>query len=66
VEMVPFRRRRMRLEIAASADLDWLQLLMNREGGPLGTRVRRIGDRSLELSWWRCPETGMMLRGSGC
>ena len=39
LELVPFRRRRMRLERAPEDDVAWLAAMLDRESRPFGTRV---------------------------
>jgi poly-gamma-glutamate synthesis protein (capsule biosynthesis protein) len=51
LEMVPFRARRLRLEIVAPEDTAWLHHSLNREGRGLGTRTTRSPAGGLELRW---------------
>lgn len=49
--MVPYRRRRFRLERAGPDDAAWLAATLDREGEPLGTGVYVCGDSTLALRW---------------
>jgi poly-gamma-glutamate synthesis protein (capsule biosynthesis protein) len=49
--LVPVRARRFRLCHAPAEDAAWLYGLLNRLGGPFGTRVRWRPDGSLDLTW---------------
>ena len=51
LEMVPLQIRNMRLNRASRADAEWLASTLNREGKPLGTRVRLRTDDVLRLEW---------------
>ncbi|MGD2112849.1 MAG: CapA family protein [Gammaproteobacteria bacterium] len=53
LELVPMQRRRFRLNHTPAADTDWLRLRLDRECRPLGTRVVRTQDATLELRWGR-------------
>lgn len=49
--MVPLQRRHFRLERAPRDEAEWLCRMLNREGRPLGTRVRQDGPDRLALEW---------------
>ena len=49
--MVPLQRRHFRLNRAPSDEAEWLCRMLNREGRPLGTRVRHNGHGQLVLEW---------------
>jgi poly-gamma-glutamate synthesis protein (capsule biosynthesis protein) len=51
LELVPFRSRRLRLERAPSADVDWLADVLDRESRRFGVRLWRDGD----LVRWQGP-----------
>ena len=51
LEMVPLQIRNMCLNRASRADVEWLARTLNREGKPLGTRVRLGSDDVLRLEW---------------
>jgi len=44
-----FQMHRLRLRCAGREDAAWLCNILNREGAPLGTRVRRLDDETLQL-----------------
>jgi poly-gamma-glutamate capsule biosynthesis protein CapA/YwtB (metallophosphatase superfamily) len=48
--LVPTRIRHLRVNAASSEDAAWLQAMLNREGGRLGTRVEQSGE-DLRLRW---------------
>ncbi|MBI1981440.1 MAG: CapA family protein [Methylocystis sp.] len=50
LRLVPLHMRRMRLERASSADVEWLALMLDRESAPFGVRVRQA-DGALSASW---------------
>ncbi len=50
LELVPLRRRRLRLERAGDADTRWLADRLDREGRGLGTRVARGADGVLRVA----------------
>jgi poly-gamma-glutamate capsule biosynthesis protein CapA/YwtB (metallophosphatase superfamily) len=52
LEMVPFRRRRFRLERAAPADAAWLRDTLDRQCRRLGARVAVSADGTLALAGW--------------
>lgn len=49
--MVPLQRRHFRLNRAPRDEAEWLCRMLNREGRPLGTRVRHDGHGQLVLEW---------------
>jgi poly-gamma-glutamate synthesis protein (capsule biosynthesis protein) len=49
--MTPTRIRHFRVNRAAEAEARWLEGMLNREGGKLGTRVARQHDGTLALAW---------------
>ncbi|PRY73383.1 CapA family protein [Halomonas ventosae] len=49
--MVPLQRRHFRLERAPREEAEWLYRMLNREGTPLGIRVRHDGPDRLVLEW---------------
>jgi poly-gamma-glutamate synthesis protein (capsule biosynthesis protein) len=49
--MTPTQIRHFRVNRAAEADASWLEEMLNREGGKLGTRVERQSDGTLALAW---------------
>ncbi|MBB3189861.1 CapA family protein [Halomonas cerina] len=49
--LVPLQRRHFRLNRASGEDVAWLCRLLDREGGPLGTGVRRDARGHLCLEW---------------
>jgi poly-gamma-glutamate synthesis protein (capsule biosynthesis protein) len=56
LRMVPFRMRKFRLDSASSGDTARLEERLGREGGKLGTGIRRVGGvegrtESLLLEW---------------
>jgi poly-gamma-glutamate synthesis protein (capsule biosynthesis protein) len=51
LEMVPLQIRKMRLNRVSRADAEWLASTLNREGEPLGTRIRLGTDDVLRLEW---------------
>jgi poly-gamma-glutamate capsule biosynthesis protein CapA/YwtB (metallophosphatase superfamily) len=52
LEMVPFRRRRFRLERAGPADAAWLRDTLDRQCRRLGARVEAGADGTLALAGW--------------
>ncbi|MBI3461512.1 MAG: CapA family protein [Planctomycetes bacterium] len=51
LQMTPLQVHRMRLRRASATDAAWLRKVLDREGGPLGTQVTLVEDRSLQLQW---------------
>jgi poly-gamma-glutamate capsule biosynthesis protein CapA/YwtB (metallophosphatase superfamily) len=51
LELVPLRRRRLRLEQPSDADRAWLREMLQREGDRLGTGAAAESDGSLSLLW---------------
>ncbi|HSH76203.1 MAG TPA: CapA family protein [Longimicrobiales bacterium] len=49
--MVPFRRRRLRLERASGSDASWIAGTLDRESARFGTRVAADGDDTLHVQW---------------
>lgn len=49
--MVPMQIRRLRLNHATAEDRRWLREMLDREGGPLGTRAELAADGTLLLRW---------------
>jgi poly-gamma-glutamate synthesis protein (capsule biosynthesis protein) len=49
--MTPTRIRHFRVNRGREDDARWLEGMLNREGGKLGTRVERQPDGTLELAW---------------
>jgi poly-gamma-glutamate synthesis protein (capsule biosynthesis protein) len=49
--LAPMRIRKLRLQHAAPAEVDWLADMLNREGRALGTRVARDAHDRLVLHW---------------
>jgi poly-gamma-glutamate synthesis protein (capsule biosynthesis protein) len=50
-EMVPFRTVRFRLQRASRKEARWLQHVLEREGGDLGTNVDLTSSDGLALRW---------------
>lgn len=51
LHMLPFQRRKMRLQHVAAADAHWLAQLLTREGRRSGVQVAVQADGSLQLGW---------------
>ena len=51
LDMVPFRRRRFRLERASPSDGEWLKRVLDREGRTLGTAIQLTDKGALSLNW---------------
>lgn len=51
LRMTPLEIRRFRLRRSSAADAEWLRGVLDREGRPLGTRVHRQGDGTLDVEW---------------
>lgn len=51
LRMIPTQVRRFRVNHASEADAKWLQDLLNREGKPFGTHVKRSAENILTLQW---------------
>ncbi|MFO1125569.1 MAG: CapA family protein [Methylocystis sp.] len=51
LRLIPLHLRRLRLERASSADVEWLAHTLDRECAPLGVRVHREPDGALAASW---------------
>ncbi len=51
LSMVPFQIRNFRLKRAMHDDAEWLSATLTSEGARYGTRVERMADDMLELSW---------------
>jgi poly-gamma-glutamate synthesis protein (capsule biosynthesis protein) len=51
LRMIPTQVRRFRVNRAASSDARWLEALLNREGKPFGTAVKRDANNILMLHW---------------
>ena len=49
--MVPMRLKRLRLNRASTAEAQWLQDMLNREGRTLGRRAILHEDNTLTLHW---------------
>jgi poly-gamma-glutamate synthesis protein (capsule biosynthesis protein) len=49
MRLVPLQVRRLRLRHATPADAQWLQRMLNREGGRFGTKVSLNADHSLSV-----------------
>jgi poly-gamma-glutamate capsule biosynthesis protein CapA/YwtB (metallophosphatase superfamily) len=52
--MIPMRRQRLRVYRASTAEAQWLQDMLNREGRKLGTRAVLHEDNTLTLHWRCC------------
>lgn len=50
LRLVPLHMRRMRLERASGADVEWLAHMLDRESAPFGVRARQA-DGALSASW---------------
>ncbi len=51
LRLVPLQMRRMRLELASSADAEWLAHTLDRESAPFSAHVTRRADGALSASW---------------
>ena len=51
ITLVPFRRRRFRLERASSDDVAWLASTLDRECDPLGSGIQLDAAGELRLRW---------------
>ena len=53
LRLVPLYRKHFRLFHAREVDLEWLLAMVNREGGPTGTRFVRSGEQELQIGCTR-------------
>ncbi len=51
LEMIPMQRRKFRLNRTVRNDSDWMRKVLDRESRPLGARVERVENDTLQLRW---------------
>ena len=51
LDLTPTRLRNLRVNHASRSEAQWLMDVLNREGGPLGTRVTLNADNRMALNW---------------
>lgn len=51
LKLMPMKIRNFRLNLVSGKDAEWLQEVLTREGGRLGTSVKREGKNELWLEW---------------